>query len=411
MVKENLKEGQKAPIIHALTTIFLASLKAIVGKLSGSVALLADALHDFSDISIDLAAFAGLKIAERKPTEKFPYGYYKAENLATFFISLLFLYTGFEILKESYTKLFITPEISYIGIALLIPLISAILALLMSNYLIKVGKKINSQSLEAIGRENKIHAIIAVSVFISLISSYYKIPTVEALVGIGISILVFKIAIETARDSIYALLDVSPGKEIEEKIEKLIKGTKGVESLEGLRLRKSGPFVFGEAKIRTKKINLREAHKIADKIEEKVKSFLPNLEAFIVHVEPEEKSVEKIAIPVENKKAEAIAEIAARAPYFLIAKVDKKKKQIVWKKIVTNPVRKNIRVGLNVAKFLIKKGIDSFIVRNIGDITFHTLRDKYVKIFFAEKTLIKDLLDLYFSNKLKELSKPTKNIE
>ena len=408
---EKLRKGQKASLLDTLGTILLAILKALVGKLSGSVALIADAIHDLSDSIVTIAALVGLKIAERKPTEKFPYGYYKAENLVTFFISLLFFYGGIEVLKESYMKLFSKPEVAYAGIALVVPFISALYAWAISKYLMRVGKEIKSQSLVAIAKEARIHIAIAFSVFVGIFCSYFKIPFVESLVGIGIAALIFKVAIETAKDSLYALMDVSPGEEIEKRIENLLRNTKGIKGFEGLKLRRSGPFLFGEVKVKTREIDLRRAHQIADRIEQKAKSLVPNLESLVVHVEPLEKNIEKIAIPVSDERGKNVFPRTARAPYFFFAKVDKKKKSVLWKKVVKNPIKKDIRVGLNVAKFLIKKGVDSVIVKDIGDITFHTLRDKYVRIFFAEKRQIKSLLRLYFEGKLRELKSPTKAVK
>jgi cation diffusion facilitator family transporter len=83
-----LKKGEKTAGIATLTIALLTLVEAVVGFLSGATILIADALHNAVDSITNFASFFGLKISQRKPTEKFPYGYYKAENLAALFVSV-----------------------------------------------------------------------------------------------------------------------------------------------------------------------------------------------------------------------------------------------------------------------------------------------------------------------------------
>ena len=102
---EGLKKGKKVAAVATFATLFLTALKAIVGYLSGSAALIADAIHSGSDVVAIFASWLGLRLAERKPTETFPYGFYKAETLATLLISGFILYAGFELLIEGIHKI------------------------------------------------------------------------------------------------------------------------------------------------------------------------------------------------------------------------------------------------------------------------------------------------------------------
>jgi cation diffusion facilitator family transporter len=74
--------------------------------ISGSVALLADSIHSFADIFSSIAVWAGLKLVQKKPTERFPYGYYKAETLALLIVAVTIVVSGILILKEAVDKLF-----------------------------------------------------------------------------------------------------------------------------------------------------------------------------------------------------------------------------------------------------------------------------------------------------------------
>ncbi len=410
MKTEKLKRGQKASLVDAAVTSLLSLLKAIVGYISGSIALVADALHDATDVLIAIASWAGLKISERKPTKRFPYGFYKAENIASLFISLFFFYGAFEILSESIEGLFSVPEINFPLIALSVPLISAVSAYFISNYMKKVGKEIGSRSLVAIGEEAKIHIFIALSVFIGVFASYFHIPYVEGLVGIFLSVMIFKVAFETLKDSILALMDVSPSKKIERRIVKAIKNTKNVKTLKEIKLRKSGPFIFGEAIIEvSRKLDLEKAHKVSEIIERKIKRIEPRIESFLVHIEPYEPERKIVAIPVDNINGmkSKISKHFGRANYFCLLTIEKGKIKSI--KFLKNPFKeKEIRVGLAVAKFLIEKKITHLITKEIGLISFNTFKARFIKILLAKGNSVKECIENFLKGKCKEVRKPTK---
>ena len=136
----DLKKGQKAVEKAGLISFSLTVGKGIVGFLSGSVVLVADALHNLTDLTIDIASWFGLKIAQRKPDEKFPYGYYKVESLTTLFVSLFILYAACELLIEGYSRLFIVSEIDVPFLAMLVALISSLVSISISKYLKNTGK-------------------------------------------------------------------------------------------------------------------------------------------------------------------------------------------------------------------------------------------------------------------------------
>ena len=104
-----LKKGERAAKYSTIANISLAIIKAVVGVLSGSIALLANSVHSFSDIFASLAVFIGLKLSQRKPDENFPYGYYKFETLSSLVISVIIIISGIEIAIESINGI-ITPK-------------------------------------------------------------------------------------------------------------------------------------------------------------------------------------------------------------------------------------------------------------------------------------------------------------
>lgn len=101
-----LKKGQRIALISTLLILLLAFFKAVVGVLFDSPLLVADAWHSLADVLINLTSLVGLWLASRKKTTRFPYGLYRAETVACFFIGGLILFIGGDLFKEGVEKLF-----------------------------------------------------------------------------------------------------------------------------------------------------------------------------------------------------------------------------------------------------------------------------------------------------------------
>lgn len=146
-----------------------------------------------------------------------------------------------------------------------------------------------------------------------------------------VAIFVLKIGFESAKDSVYALMDISPNIEIKENIKKAIDRISGVEDFKDLKCRKSGPFIFGEVTIKVKEfLGIDRAHEIANDVERKIKEQVPSLESFIVHIVPLEKTKSKVVIPTINNKGlkSKISDRFGRSNYFAFVSIDKKKMKL-----------------------------------------------------------------------------------
>ena len=401
MKQDVFKEGYRISLLAGLATLFLALLKALVGYFSNSLLLISDAMHSASDLLVIFTAAIGIKIASKAPDERFPYGYYKAENLATLFISFLIFFAGYEIAMEGYRKLYALPSLKIPYIAILTAIISIIVSYVIAIHICKVGKRQGMQSLIAVGHERKVDAISSIFVLMGIMLDFYNVRYVEGIFSIGIAILIFKVGIESMKDAIYALMDFSP-RYAKEKITDILQ-EENIGGYDDLKLRKSGPFLFGEAKIFVKKgIDVSKAHEIAERIEEKIKE---EVDFFTIHIEPYKERYVKVAIPVDENK---VSEHFGRAEKFLIFKVDREKGKIVEKKEIKNLYKeKKMRAGLSCAKFLVSEGVDALITKEIGEIAFHMLGDEGIEIYMAMED-IDECIGNFIKEKLKRLEKPTK---
>ncbi|RLI99106.1 MAG: hypothetical protein DRP06_04230 [Candidatus Aenigmatarchaeota archaeon] len=405
----NLKKGETAAGRAGLISVLLVIIKLIVGSLSGSIALISDALHSFADLTVDIISWAGLKIAQRKPDEKFHYGYYKAESLATLFISFFILYIAVNLIFEGYSRIIVVSEITMPFIALFIALISSLVSFSVSKYLRKIGETINSQALIINSKERFLDGISSIGVFVAILLNSYGIYWAEGVITIIIGAMILKIGILSLKDSIFSLMDISPVEE-EKNVKEIIKKIKGVDDYSDLKLRKSGPFVFGEVKINIKKsASINKAHEIADEIESKIHNEISSIKSFIVHAEPYKSEKNKIAIPVLNQDGlnSKIMNHFGRTDYFMFLEINKKSINKFYFK--ENPYKKKkLRTGLDVVDFILKEKVNILVTKEIGEISVNKLRDNLVDIYKAEGGNCGEIVNKFLEGKLIEMKKPTR---
>ena len=308
--------------------------------------------------------------------------------------------------RNNYSKLNI-PLIAA-GVAIL----DAIVMFSIWTYEVKVGKKINSQSLIADGRESRMHLFSSAVVLFGLVSTYFNIPYLEGIAGIVIALLIFKVGIECAKDALFSLMDISPDKETEKDIKDVLKNMLGVKGFEDLKLRKSGVFIFGEVKVSVKKdVNVGKAYEISSAIEDEIKKKVSAVSAFVVSVKPYHSEKEKICIPIKKDKGleSEMSSYFGRADMFFFAIIDNKKIKEFY--IKDNPCKdKEKRAGLCAAEFVIEETIDAIITQEMGAISLHTLRDDMIEVYEYKDGKVRDILKNYFENKILLLKKPTKKL-
>ena len=404
-----LKKGQRIARLATLTTIFLVALKALAGFLSGSILLIADAMHSAVDTVAIFSSWFGLKISQKKYSKKFPYGYYKAENFAALIASIFILFAAYEIFRESYAKLFVLPSLGVPVLALLAPLASSFISYFIAVYENKVGKEINSQSLIANAQESKFDVISSLIVFAGIFLAYFNIKYVEGALGMALSLVILKIGYQNAKIAVYSLMDASLDKQLEEDVRNTVGRIKEVKKVAALKLRQSGLFVFGEVSVElSKNLNVSQAHDIADKIEATVKKKYQKIGNLFVHIKPFKTETIKILVPVDSQQDLDVKTVDhfARAPYFLF--VTAKSGQIASFYIKENPfLKKEIRSGLAVSKEVLKENIDVVLTKRIGEISFHALRDALVDIYLTQGESAKRAINNFIAGRLKKLTKPT----
>lgn len=196
----------KTSIIGILTNVFLAVFKAILGVFVNSIALILDAVNNLSDALSSIVTIIGEKFASKSPDKKHPMGYGRIEYLSSMVISALVLYAGITSLVECIKKIINPSQASYTRLSIFIIALAVIVKYILGKYVKKQGEKVNSSALIASGKDSMFDSILSFSVFVSAIIYIVFNISLEAYVGIIISIFMIKAGFEMIGSTIDDLI-------------------------------------------------------------------------------------------------------------------------------------------------------------------------------------------------------------
>ena len=406
----NLAAGIRVAAAATTLTLLLAIVKGVFGHLRHSPALTADAVHSGADVLAIFASWVGLKLAQRPPTRRFPFGLYRAETLASLLVSAIILIAGIGLLIGSaWALLRGGSPLTHSAEVIVVAAVSAVLSFGIYTWEKRVGHQIHSQSLLANADESRIDILTSAAVFVGTFASFLGIGHLESLVAAGLSVLIIWLGAKHGRLAIFALLDASLDSELEQRAADVARQVQGVLGAPQVRLRRAGPFCFGIANIRVRKsIDVARAHELAHRVAKAVRDAIPQIETITVHQEPFQPEEQTVMVPADEDRMDAaVSEHFGRARFFLFATVSPRGiHNTQW---IPNPWRGEMaRAGLAVIRETLQsRRIDAVLTRQMGEISFHTLRDHYVDIYAAPEGTVADALARFAEKALSPLEQPT----
>lgn len=279
----------KVMLKSLFTNMFLCIFKIIFGFLGHSGALVADGIHSLSDMLTDIFASVGNAISKKPADHEHPFGHGNAEYLTCLIIGLIVGIMGIKVIFEGITKPYNIPSI-YTSI---ISLITIIIKLILSSYIIKKGKEYYSNILISSGKESFSDVISSLVVLISvLLSKLSKINNIfsysDKIAMVIVGILVLKIAYEILKDNLSNLLGKQIlNKKYKNKIKKIIKSHEEICNIDKLIILKYGPFKKIDCEVSMdENMKLKKVHEIVDNIESEIKKRDDSIQNIIVHVNP-----------------------------------------------------------------------------------------------------------------------------
>ena len=275
--------------ISTIGNAVLSVSKIIVGLLAGSLAVLGDGIDSATDVIISVVMIFTARIMSRPPSKKYVFGYEKAESIATKILSLVIFYAGVQMLLSSVESIF-SDEAKEIpsAIAIYVTVFSIAGKLLLALYQYKQGKKINSSMLTANAVNMRNDVIISSGVLLGLIFTFiFKLPILDSITGLIISLFIIKSSISIFMDSNVELMDGVKDVNIYNKIFEAVEKVPGASNPHRVRSRMIGNLYNITLDIEVDpQMTLMQAHEIADAVEKSIENSIDNVYDILVHVEP-----------------------------------------------------------------------------------------------------------------------------
>ena len=231
----------RTSITGIVANVLLAAFKAAVGVISNSIAVTLDAVNNLSDALSSVITIIGAKLGAKKPDKKHPLGYGRIEYLSSMIVAAIVLYAGITSLVESVKKI-IHPEAADYGmVSLIIIAVAVIVKLILGSYVKKQGEKVNSGALIASGKDASFDAVLSASVLASAVVFLIWGISLEAYVGVIISIVIIKAGIEMMNETLNDIIGQRSDAEISRQIRQLINEEPEIRGAYDLTLFNYGP--------------------------------------------------------------------------------------------------------------------------------------------------------------------------
>ncbi len=205
-------------VVGILTNVFLAVFKSAVGVLSNSIAVVLDAVNNLSDALSSIITIVGTKLSAKLPDKKHPLGYGRIEYLTAMIISGIVLFAGITSAVKSVKKIIHPEKPDYSMVSLLIIAVAVVVKVFLGNFVKSRGKKVNSGSLVASGSDALNDAILSGSVLASAVIFKLTGLSLEAYVGLAISVFIIKSGIDMMRETLDQILGTRADKAVTDKI-------------------------------------------------------------------------------------------------------------------------------------------------------------------------------------------------
>lgn len=242
------KLGSFAGLVGILGNLLLALMKLIVGLLAGSVAIIADALNNLSDAGSAIVTLISFRMAAKPADRDHPFGHARIEYIASMIVSFLILLVGSELFLDSVKKL-LSPEkatVQGIGIFTLVVLGASIVGkLLLSIFYRSVGNEIGSPTLKASAQDSLFDCISTTAVLIcSVVVKFTGFVILDAIVGLGVSVLIFVAGIRILNETKNSLLGEAPVDKTVEAITEIVNRYPEALGIHDMMIHNYGPNHF-----------------------------------------------------------------------------------------------------------------------------------------------------------------------
>ena len=286
MEQKKFNDIKKAGLAGIFGNIFLLIIKATIGFITHSQAMIADSVNSASDIIASLMTFIGNKISSEPKDKDHNFGHGKAEYIFSLFISITMILVSLKLLIDSACTLINKKYFEFSWILILVCVLTIVTKLILYLYTKKLFKKYDNILLKSNYKDHKNDCLVTTCTLISIIFGLYGIYWIDGLVGIGISIWILITGIGIFLESYNVLMDISLDDKTKETIMEIVKKHENIKNCYNLYTAPVGYKYFVVFTIAVDgDMTTYDSHKLANHLEKDVEK-LDKVDKAVVHVHP-----------------------------------------------------------------------------------------------------------------------------
>ena len=269
-----------------LGLMITALFQILIVWASGSVALLADTIHNFGDATTAVPLGLAFLLSRKKPSKRFTYGYGGAEDIAGLIIVFLIFLSAAIAAYESISRFFFPQPVEFLGGVIAASIVGFLGNELVAKLRIKVGMEIGSAALVADGYHARADSFTSLAVLFGALGIWLGYPLADPLVGLLITIAILRLAWDAGKSVFFRILDgVEPA--IVDEIRQIVTKVEKVRDVTEVRVRWLGHRLYAEVNIAVDPlISVEEGHAIAVEVRHRMIDSLSYLSNVVVHVDP-----------------------------------------------------------------------------------------------------------------------------
>jgi len=275
--------------VGIISNALLAVVKVSIGFIANSQAVIGDGLDTMSDVASYVIILFMAHFSRRPPTVKYPYGYRRAETIATKLLSFFIFFAGAQLLYNNVGQL-ISGQARDLPseMAVYVTEFSILIKVLLASWQFSVGRKAESSMLVANAKNMRADIILSIAVLVGIVTTrLLNIPVIDTVFGIGVSLWILKIGFEIFMESNTELMDGFRDTSVYEEVFAATNSVEGAYNPHRARIRKMSNLYLIDLDIEVDEhMTVAESHKIGVAVENKIKERLKNVYDIMIHIEP-----------------------------------------------------------------------------------------------------------------------------
>jgi cation diffusion facilitator family transporter len=388
----NIDEGKRTAAYSTVLNLSLTAAKGILALYSGSAAVLSEAVHSLTDVFGALSVWAGITLSKKK-SPRFPWGLYKAENIASGVSALFIFLMAYEIAKDVFVEK--AQGLRNTDLSIVALLLMAIPVYLFARYEKKKARQLNSPSLMA-DSKHWLSDLAPIGVAAAGLAASRIFSHADKVAALIVIVFVLRSGYGIMKDSVKSLLDASVDAETLGKLRTVVSGFREVEQIIAINARNSGRFIFAYIDLRLSVGKLKDAYGVVARIEESVRRDIPFIERVIIRYGPMEKGYMRYAVPLSDRTGN-VSEHFGSAPFIACWNIDASDGKVLTQEIIENPFSDLEKgKGIKLAELIVEQGVDILYTKELfeGKGPEYVLSDAGVEVRPADMKTLRELMAL-----------------